>query len=374
MNRRTFLLAAGGTLALVGAAGVWRVTRRPETATLPWDLPSPPPTDIRLDAFRHAILAPNPHNRQPWVIRLVGQDEAVINADLSRLLPQTDPFDRQIVIGFGAFLELARLAAAERGAELIITPFPDGGAQRLDARPIAHLRFAATSPAKDPLFAQIPARRSNKEAYDLSRPVTDAELARLTVPLGIAGHAADAAKVAALRAIVLEAVGIEYALPRTMQESVDVMRIGHAEVDASPDGIDLHGPMIESLKLAGMIGRAQLADPQSQAFRSGAEMMQQTYGAAPAFVWITTEANERATQLAAGAAYARLNLAAAAAGLSMHPMSQSLQEFPEMAGPYAAIHRLLAPAGERVQMLARIGHGPAVPPAPRWPLEAKLVV
>ena len=62
--------------ALVAAGGVWRVTRVPQTAHQPWELAGPPPEDVRLDSFRHAILAPNPHNRQPWVIRLIDEDKA----------------------------------------------------------------------------------------------------------------------------------------------------------------------------------------------------------------------------------------------------------------------------------------------------------
>jgi len=43
-----------------------------------------------------------------------------------------------------------------------------------------------------------------------------------------------------------------------------------------------------------------------------------------------------------------------------------------MAEHYATAHRLLAGPGETVQMLARLGHGPAIPRTPRWPLEEKL--
>ena len=57
----------------------------------------------------------------------------------------------------------------------------------------------------------------------------------------------------------------------------------------------------------------------------------------------------------------------------MQPLSQALQEFPEMAGLYREAHARLAPRGGTVQMLCRIGHGAAVGPSPRWPLEAKLV-
>ena len=114
MSRRTFIKAVGGTgLALVGVGGTFAATRTPQRALLPWEeLDNAPPADVRLDAFRHAILAPNPHNRQPWLIRLAGLDQAVIFCDLDRRLPQTDPFDRQILIGFGCFLEIARIAAA----------------------------------------------------------------------------------------------------------------------------------------------------------------------------------------------------------------------------------------------------------------------
>lgn len=33
---------------------------------------------------------------------------------------------------------------------------------------------------------------------------------------------------------------------RTFQESIDLFRIGHREVDANPDGIDFTGPLFEA--------------------------------------------------------------------------------------------------------------------------------
>jgi hypothetical protein len=128
ISRRNALYAVGGaTFALVGAGGLFAATRTPNKALEPWaEIETAPPADIRIDAFRHAILAPNPHNRQPWRIRLVGTDQALISCDLDKRLPQTDPLDRQILIGFGCFLEIARIAAAERGVRMDIEPFPEG--------------------------------------------------------------------------------------------------------------------------------------------------------------------------------------------------------------------------------------------------------
>ena len=69
----------------------------------------------------------------------------------------------------------------------------------------------------------------------------------------------------------------------------------------------------------------------------------------------------------------RANLEATRLGLGMHPMSQSLQEYAEVQPMFNAVHRLLdAGEGARIQMLARIGYGPEIGPAPRWPLEMHL--
>ena len=68
----------------------------------------------------------------------------------------------------------------------------------------------------------------------------------------------------------------------------------------------------------------------------------------PAFAWIVTAANDRAAQLAAGAAYLRANLAATARGLAMQPLSQALQEFPEMLPVRAEHKRMLGVAENRI--------------------------
>ncbi len=372
-SRRNFILGAGGTLALVAVAGTWRVTRMPQTATAPWQIDPKPMADVRLDAFRHAILAPNPHNRQPWLIRLDGNDNAIITCDLDRRLPDTDPFDRQILIGFGTFLELARIAAAERGVRMDVTAFPEGQPQsRLDARPIAHLAFAPDASVRpDLLFGAITARRTNREVYSAEAPAADA-LAAL-VAEGV-NASADVGLMSRLRALAVAGITREVTLDRTNMESVRLMRIGHDEIDANPDGISLSGPMIEATRLLGMTSRSAIADQNSTAFKIGLDGLVKTYGSVPAVVWIATPTNDRTAQLEAGRLYARANLRATALGLAMHPISQTLQEYPEMAAHFVAVHKTLGISGDaRLQMLARLGHAPRVDPAPRWPLQSHIV-
>jgi hypothetical protein len=377
MRRRAWLVGGALSVAALGsAAGAWAATRDPARARAPWAAAGTAgDADPRIRALRWAVLAPNPHNRQPWLVTLDSEDGLTLTCDLERRLPETDPLDRQIVIGLGCFLELLRQAAAAERRALHIEPFPAGEPlPRLDERPVARLRLGPLGSAvPDPLFAAAPYRRSTKEPYDPDRPVAAAALAGLLAPVGgSAGGSVAPASIERLRALTWEAFEIEARTPRTFMESVRLMRIGRAEIEASPDGIDLGGPLLELLAVTGVLTRETLADPASTAFRQSLDMFRPIMGSAMGHVWIVTADDDRHAQLAAGRDWLRLNLAATAQGLAVHPLSQALQELPEMAAPHAGVHRLLAPAGGRVQMLGRIGYGPAVPASPRWPLETRL--
>ena len=349
------------------------MTRLPETAHLPWTISPIPLADHRLEAFRYAILAPNPHNRQPWLIRLEGEDSALLTCDLNRRLPQTDPFDRQITVGFGAFIELARMAAAQRGFRLEVQSFPEGEPMpRLDGRPVARLRFVPDAKVtRDPLFAQIVKRRTNRDPFDMTRAVTNANAALIAEA---DGWMTENSKLGAMRAITVEAITTELNTPRAYQDTIDLMRIGHAQIDAYPDGVDLSGPLIEALDATGQISRTALADPKSVPFEIGLERVRAAYGSVPALIWIKTPANSRADQLEAGRRYVRANLRATALGLNAHPMSQSLQEYPEVAAAFTRVHQLLGAQGkERIQMLVRIGYGTEGAAAPRWPMDSHII-
>ena len=376
-RRKMIFLVGGGAVLAAGGAFGFAATRSPRTAFLPWTRAGRH-DDPRQRALSWALLAPNPHNRQPWLADLSEPGIITLYADPARMLPETDPFNRQITIGLGCFLELLRMAAAEDGHRAETVLFPQGSdPAALDQRPVARITLTQDpTVARDPLFAQVPTRRSNKEPFDLSRPVPPDLLAQLAASVrGPArfGGSVDAADIETWRALTREALRIEVETPRTFQESVDLFRIGHAEVDANPDGIDFTGPLFESLRLTGQFSRESAADPESFAFRSGLDAVFANTDTAMGHVWLVTADNSRETQIATGADWLRVNLAATALGLGFQPLSQALQEFPEMAGPYRQVHERLAPDGGTVQMLARIGYGPIVGASPRWPLESRIV-
>ncbi|WP_439508591.1 Acg family FMN-binding oxidoreductase [Yoonia sp.] len=378
MNRRKFLALSGGGIILAATATVGTIaSRTPATALAPWDRAGSMYDEPRMRALSYAILAPNPHNRQPWLVDLSEPDRVVLRVDTNRLLPDTDPFNRQITVGLGCFLELLVMAAAQDGFAVDLDVFPQGSDEMaLDGRPVAIATFRAGAGRPDPLFAHVMARRSNKEPFDTTRPIAPDTIAQIAGAAiygsRVAGDASQGS-ITTLRQLTTDAMIVEIDTPHTFKESVDLFRIGKAEVEANPDGIDFSGPLFETLGAFGLMTREAMADPTTSMFAQGKAVVLANTETAMGHLWQATSGNTRADQIIAGRDWLRLNLAATALGVGMQPLSQALQEFPEMALHYEAAHAMLAQDGETLQMLCRLGYGPTIAPSPRWPLEAKLI-
>jgi hypothetical protein len=340
--------------------------------------------DLRRWILSYAVLAPHSHNLQSWLVDLSRPDHIELRCDLTRLLPETDPFSRQIMMSQGTFIELLDIAARERGQRAEITLFPEGvfAQDKPDSRPVARIRLVA-DPAlpKDPLFAQITRRHTNRNAYELARPVpAEAWQAMADAvrphPLRFGWAGTDQPAVLAQhRAIAAEAWRIELQTPRTFLESLKVMRIGAAEVAQYRDGLTLLDPMVVWLSRLGLFDRNAAPKPDSFAISGQIKDFGAKLDSTPAFLWIASAGNDRVTQVNAGRAYARVQLAATAHGVVMQPLQQALQEYPEVARPYADIHRQVqaSPPAQTVQMWARVGFAAPVGPAPRRGLDAHLV-
>ena len=388
MERRQFIRLLGG--GVVTAATVGSVSgcssELPAAALAAWNGPGQPPApgaDPRHWLLAHAILAPHSHNLQSWLVDVRQPGLITLYCDRSRLLPETDPFSRQMMMSQGTFLELLDLAARQLGLRADIQLFPQGefGPVAIDQRPTAVIRLQADASVRpDPLFQQVFTRRTNREAYASTAPsaqalaaiATSASAADTTV--GFVGEA-QAAALAQHRQIAMDAWRIEMETPRTVLESFHYLRIGPTEINQHRDGISINKPFVRAVTALGLFDRTKAPEPGDSNIAAQIKEFNAKLATTPAFFWMTTLGNSRRTQVLAGRAYARAQLAATAQGLSMHPLQQALQEYPEQAAPYAAIHQLVdAPvATHTVQMWARLGYAPPVGPAPRRGVEAHLI-
>ncbi|MEM6912702.1 MAG: twin-arginine translocation pathway signal protein [Pseudomonadota bacterium] len=382
MDRRQFLRVGGASALVIGAVGgggyVYLRGPGTEPATAPWRQAGSGFGDPRLDALAYAILAPNPHNKQPWRFTLKGDDQVVVHCDLERRLPETDPYDRQITIGFGAMIALFRMAAEAAGYGVEIEPFPQGAnINSLDQRPIAQLTIRQNRRKVDPLLKNVLSRRTNRVPFtevalnhdDVNDIVKAGQIthAHRSDP----GFILDQDNVAAIKALADQAWRVEHATYATFKETVDVTRIGNAEVAANPDGISLTGAMFELLKRTGLLTHQTMLTENSFAWTTARDGYLQSVNSARGFLTLTAQENTRLGQLATGEQWLRMHLKATELGIAYHPLSQILQEFEEMSALYAEVHERLRPSGI-VHMLVRIGYAPDANPAPRWPLKAKL--
>jgi hypothetical protein len=330
----------------------------------------------------HALLAPNPHNRQPWIADLRESNRIHLFCDGERLLPETDPFGRQILIGCGAFIELAVIAAAQRGVAAGVELFPDGtpADQQLPmGSRVATLVVGETGTApSDSLFAQIVRRHTRKSAYAMDRPLPE-EVVRSWVEsasgFGLrSGVVSGPAAMDTIRRITREAYEIEATTARTWLESARLMRIGPSAIAANPDGISLNSLMVRALHAVGVFDPMEVPAKGSKSLQRVMDRWI-PFETASGFLWLASPTNTRIMQVNTGRAYVRAHLLATEAGVDMHPLSQALQEFPEMRGPREAIHQSLGlgVAGETLQMLSRVGFATeARGPSPRRSVESIL--
>ena len=391
MQRRSFIrLAGGGVLAAAATATLTGCTDTfPAQALEAWQGPGMQ-ADLRRWAVGHAILAPNSHNRQPWLADLREPEAITLHVDRQRLLPMTDPWYRQIMVSQGTFIEALVLALHQRGMRPRVQLFPQGEfpPREVDDRPVARITWAtAESPAmKDPLFAQLLHRHTAKVDYDTARAVLPQAVQALRTALtddGVRfGATVDATRVAALRTLCLESARVELRTPRTAMESVQLTRVGPEEIALHRDGISVNSWLPRVASALGAFDRTQPPAEGSTAFKQTIAMYEGHSRTAMGFVWLSTPTarhadagTTRSAEVQAGRAYLRLQLQATALGMQMHPMSQAPQEFPEMAPWYDRLHQLLLgrPAlEETVQMFCRIGYCAEQQHTPRRPLEGFL--
>jgi hypothetical protein len=367
-SRRQFIrLLGGGVIFAANAKAIAGIY--PEKAVEAWQ-PIALTADIRQWMLAHALLAPNPHNRQPWIADLTRENEISLICDGSRLLPETDPFGRQILIGCGAFLELAIQAAAERGYGVDATLFPNGE-PALSELPkgsvFARLKLTQSGTVKpDPLFAFIRSRHTNKVAYDSTKkvPLEQAKSLEFAASSFSAKNPhlnaviQDPEKMQKIREISRAAYEIELTTERTYLESAKLFRIGPNEIEKHRDGISITGLMPRILSTVGLFNRFEVPVKGSSGYKQVMDRWL-PFETGSGYLWMATIGNRRSQQIEVGRAYVRAHLVATSLKIDFHPLSQAAQEFTEVKTQNQALYKLLDLDGTNVtlQMLVRIGYG-----------------
>lgn len=339
--------------------------------------------DIRIKVLSYAILAPNPHNKQSWLVNLKHNDTIELYVDQSRLLPHSDPYHRQIHIGQGAFLENLSISASHFGYKARITYFPQGEYDNIivENKAIASITLQKDSTIKeDELFRNILNRHSNKREYDNTK-VPPNNIEELITKINNINNDAYILQfshkqeiVSGLRKIAIDAMTIESQNKQANLETIDMFRFNDEEIEKYRDGFSLAQSgksniarfFIENLFLS---REKALKDPLSFG-NTAIEMTQNQVNSTKTFGMLTTKGNTRLDQVKIGRVYDRLNLLVSSMGLVMHPISQVLQEYSEMnelQKDFLSVTN--TNKGETVQMFFRLGYAKETEHSPRRDLK-----
>lgn len=136
---------------------------------------SSPTLDEIHEIVEAGCRAPSMFNAQPWAWR-AGDGRLELYADRTRTVPVADPLGRNLVIGCGAALHHAQVAAAAFGWSTTLSRLPDPA----DPDLLASLTFrsAPVEPAHTRLLDALRRRRTDRRRFT-SRPIPAERLACL---------------------------------------------------------------------------------------------------------------------------------------------------------------------------------------------------
>lgn len=358
------------TWSLVGCAG--------SHALVAWDGTEPAAADPRITAVALALLAPSPHNKQPWLVTLQGQDGLELHVDTRRTLALADPLHRQTYIAQGTFLELLVIGAKELGYPTELELFPEGESSGAPlTAPVARVKFKDRGTQPDELGQYVRQRCSNKRPYDRKHVPSADILAKLASaqcgPEVDCQVTLDPSTVAAVSELAHRAVVIDMSDAGRYAEMLEMFRFSSGERERLRDGFGLGQSGLVGFKRwvaeSFFISRERAQGVSSQFAKDGIELAKKQVEATPAWGWITTRGNSRAQQVLAGRAYVRGSLLAARLHLAQHPMSQALQEVNGMLSVRQDLQkRLRVPSEHTIQMLFRLGYADGVEHSPRRPV------
>lgn len=281
----------------------------------PWtiiesDFPaSYPMTDRLRFLIRYALLAPSSHNTQPWQFR-IGDDRIDVFMDEGRWLKVADKDQRELHISIGCALENLLIAAKHFGLVHSTDYLPDP-ANPMHAATVRVSEDGRPSPnPSDDLFPMISVRHTNHGEYD-GRPIPADLLDRLSScsddPSVTVLLTADEVIKRKVDGLVVRADAVEFADPAFREE------LGYW-IGQGVFGTSWLLSKIGKLAVTYVNLGASIAKKDSAVLMSS-----------PVLGLISSEKNDRVTQIRVGQTYQRLSLLAAASGLWCQPMSQIVQ-------------------------------------------------
>lgn len=311
-----------------------------------------------MGVIRHATLAANSHNTQPWRFELENRS-ITIRPDLSRRAPVVDPDDHHLFVSLGCAGANLALAAAASGRPGELSLASDGAGLRYD--------FVAGAPTPNPLAAAISQRQSTRTAFD-GRTIPAADLLILERAADIPGVdlalVLDRPSIGRVGDLVLAGNEVQMGDPAFMRELKQWLRFNPRAAMASGDG--LFSAASGNPVLPTALGRLAF----DRVFTAASENRKyaRQIGSSSGIAIFVGERADPDHWMRVGRSCQRFALAATSLGLKLAFINQPV-EVARLRGDLAAV------IGERRRpdIVMRFGYGPALPYSPRRPVASVIV-
>lgn len=303
---------------------------------------------------RYAVLAPSSHNTEPWQFRVL-ENRIDVLTDLSRWLKVADDDQRELHISVGCALENLLVAAEHFGLGHDSVFLPDAKNPSVVATVAFSEQGQAAFRRPPVLFDMIPVRHTNHQRYE-DRAIPDEILQQLRcvcVEEGVHLHLTAEPEIKQrVDDLVVRGDAIEFADPAFREELA--YWIGQ--------GVFGTGWLMSRI---GKLAVSYIDMGKSQARKDSEILM-----SSPILGLISSEQDDRQSQVRVGQVYERLSLLAASHGIWCQPMSQIVQ-IPELKLEVAA---LIPDSGLVPQHPFRMGYAPAEKQhTPRRPVDEVLM-
>lgn len=313
--------------------------------------------------LRYALLAPSPHNTQPWLFRINAMDVEIF-ADWRRLLRVVDPHGRQLSMSAGAALLNLRVAAEYFGHAYKVQLRPGPANRDLLAR--FQLGLQGETRGEDiQLFYAITQRRTNRQAFT-NQPIPEEVLNSLESAAREYGAWFQVVREEnarlAMADLVAEGDRKQWA---NKQFRAELAHWTRAHPEERGDGLPVTQLGIKNwLSFAGPL--------YIRTFDRGGGMAAMDRDIAlhsPVLAVLSTERDDPSAWLSAGQALQRVLLEARSDEIWASFLNQPI-EVPELRAQLAEI------CGGAVypQIMLRLGYGPEVAPSPRRSLRNLLIM
>lgn len=325
--------------------------------------------DPRIELAACGLLAANGHNMQPWKIKLDKADSNVfyLFADSRKFTGEVDPYARQMMVSQGTFLEYVKIGGEQFGFKTDIELFPEGEYEKsdlsgsMDHIPVAKITLTKNGKSGNELYSAMYLPDTNRSAYQ-ELALSEAEINQLKeinsdpdLSFEIYQDAGDRKK---LKGIAMKGIQIEAGVERVMKELEVIFRSNEYKKNKFRYGFSVEGQGSKGLLKHLVQGLVTIFPSMNQGKAASERMIQSgkiSVDHTPAYILITSGNNSRVNQVKSGMLYSRLITSAHNLGLVVQPLSQPLEEYPEMKSVYGEIHQNYAKEGETIQMLVRIG-------------------